>query len=288
MILAGGGLKIIKSLGGLLYMEKHGYLNCIQKYYGTSSGALCAMLLALGYNVNQIIDAFSQLVHDKLFDINLDIDILFERYAIYNTEKFDRLLKSLIGCKLCPSNPSLYKDITALEMYNITKKTLTVSTTNLSTGKVVYMNHLNYPDITVYNMVKMSCAIPIFFEPIEYKGELYADGALLDNFPLNAVPKNELHLTTGLFIDTVTEYCEMPFGNLTNYLTRITNITLTNLSGTSADNIFNITIDDSLNKNIIDAKLTDEKKRDMIREGYNEIKQLVKLKAPKRRNSFTI
>jgi NTE family protein len=47
-----------------------------------------------------------------------------------------------------------------------------------------YLNYKNSPDLLVTYACVMSSCIPIVFNPFEYKNNLYLDGCVLSNFPV--------------------------------------------------------------------------------------------------------
>src|SRR6056297_358295 len=53
------------------------------------------------------------------------------------------------------------------------------SVTNILTGKIEYLSEGN-----VAEAVKASSSIPIIFSPVQINGQLYVDGGLIDNVPI--------------------------------------------------------------------------------------------------------
>lgn len=48
LVLSGGGTKGYEMLGSLKYLEKIGYLDKIETFYGTSIGSIISFFLAIG------------------------------------------------------------------------------------------------------------------------------------------------------------------------------------------------------------------------------------------------
>ena len=286
LVVAGGGFKVIRMIGGLKYMEERGDLNFIQSYYGTSAGSLLCLLLSLGYSVPNIIAIFNEHCNDKLFTLKINIDQFFERYSLYDVTKFVKLIKTLIGCKLNPSNPKEFKDITLRELYEKTNKKLTCTVVSLYDSSVKYYNYINQPDLPVYKLIQMSCSIPLLFEPTEWRGNLYIDGGLIDNFPFSAVPVSELPLTLGLGVKSTPKCKDIFYGDIVNYVNRIANITINHSETRNLHNVVYVSVDERFDDNMIDAKITFEERTEMINAGYNEIKKQLNVKKNIRRKSF--
>jgi predicted acylesterase/phospholipase RssA len=75
-----------------------------------------------------------------------------------------------------------------------------MTTYNLTSRKVEYLNHITYPELSCIDAIRMSCNIPYIFSEFFYKDNEYIDGGLVDNFPLATVPMSRRKI--GLFLDT--------------------------------------------------------------------------------------
>jgi predicted acylesterase/phospholipase RssA len=286
LVVAGGGFKVIRMLGGLKYMEEHKDLKFINSYYGTSAGSLLCLMMSLGYSMPHIIKVFNEHCNDKLLTLKINIDRFFERYSLYDVSKFIKLLRTLIGCKLNPANPSEFKDVTLKELYEKTKKKLTCTVVSLRDSKVKYFNYINQPNLPAYKLVQMSCAIPLIFEPVEWEGDLYIDGGVVDNFPYSAVPEYELPMTLGIGIKSITRSKDISYGDIVSFVSRIANISINHSETRNLHNAIYVSVDERFDDNMIDADITLEERMEMIDAGYNEVKQQLNVKKHVRRKSF--
>ena len=73
LILSGGGIKGIITLGALQYMYDNGKLQNIKHYYGTSVGTMISYLLVIGYSPIEIL---LQIISEKIFDHFKKINII--------------------------------------------------------------------------------------------------------------------------------------------------------------------------------------------------------------------
>jgi NTE family protein len=86
------------------------------------------------------------------------------------------------------------------------KLPLYIAAANLNTGRVVYFNQGN-----IVERIQASAAIPILFEPVEIDGQVYIDGGMLDNFPVEPI-KDQCSKLIGISLNPVRE--EEDFKNL--------------------------------------------------------------------------
>lgn len=89
--------------------------------------------------------------------------------------------KSIFGRKF------IYQDIPDtllpldIETYKKSKSDVVVGVTNAKTGEMEYINEKYAPD--GYLLLQATCALPIVFPPIVYRGTQYYDGGLVDSIP---------------------------------------------------------------------------------------------------------
>ena len=80
-------------------------------------------------------------------------------------------------------------DITMGEVREIYGKRLVFITTELDSGKERRLTPESEPGLPVKVAVRMSMGIPGVFEPFAFEGHLYADGGMINDFPMKALPE---------------------------------------------------------------------------------------------------
>tara|TARA_B100000575_G_C22945745_1_gene547180 strand:- start:312 stop:800 length:489 start_codon:yes stop_codon:yes gene_type:complete len=70
------------------------------------------------------------------------------------------------------------------ELYEHTKINLVLKTTNITKYRIEYINHESDPELSMIDAIRMSSSIPLIFKPITYKNQLYVDGGLCGNYPI--------------------------------------------------------------------------------------------------------
>ncbi len=184
---SGGGIRGISYLGVLKYLEELDILKNIESIAGTSIGALIASLIILGYTSDELYQLTLKIDFGNLQ--NMDITQLITNFGLDSGNGFVNLFKILIERKMKDSN------ITLLQLYEKTGKKLTLVACCLNTGEVVYYDYNSYPNIKLYDAIRVSISIPILFTSPKYKGMNYVDGGLINDFPLDlysGYPKQDI------------------------------------------------------------------------------------------------
>lgn len=183
LTVAGGGVKLIVAIGALRVLEQKNLMKGINKLAGSSAGALICVLLNIGMSADDIEKTvFSQgssIVHE--FFIKIPYHLLFN-YGLYTANKMVKYIQTLFTEKGFDPN------ITFLQLYEKTNKTLVLTGTSLNTMDTFYFNHHTMPNMKVIDALRISISIPIYFTSVEYKindiTHTMVDGGTLNNFPI--------------------------------------------------------------------------------------------------------
>ncbi|GAA4272878.1 patatin-like phospholipase family protein [Aquimarina gracilis] len=160
LVLSGGGFKGVAHIGAIQAFEE---ANIVPKYVsGTSAGAIVGSLYAGGYTPEEIKGFFKK---TSLFKFNR---FTRKKAGFLDSEKFQDDLEVFF-----PDNS-----------FETLQKKLFVTATNLVEGtvKVFSKGPLIKPLLA-------SAAFPGVFTPVLINGELFADGGILDNFPVTPLEK---------------------------------------------------------------------------------------------------
>jgi len=180
LCLSGGALKGLCYIGMLKYfMEKDVFKN-IKAFYGVSVGALACLLFLLGYSYKELKTIILQIEFTSL--VEPCFENFITNFGINKGEKMDNFIKVFID------NKGYHPDITMKGFYEKTGKHFCCVTTDVNLKKEVYVSHENFPELELWKAVRMSCSIPVVFEPVVYKGVTYVDGFLTENVPLPETP----------------------------------------------------------------------------------------------------
>lgn len=182
LVLSGGGLLGISYIGLYKYFEEKKIITNIKSITGCSAGALFGSLFAIGYNSEQLETIVKSLIFKEYLNINVDSILNF-----INTKGFETGKKLNLLIKKCIKDKTGDENITFLqiqEKYNIK---LQIGVTNLTKHKFELFNIDTTPNIPIEKAISASIAIPFIFEPIIIEDDIYCDGGLLDNLPIENV-----------------------------------------------------------------------------------------------------
>ena len=161
LVLSGGGTRGFAHLGVIAALFDSGIKPDVIS--GTSAGAIAGVFVAAGWNPSEILKAFKKGSFFNYTKLQIPRDGLM---------KLDGL-KEIIQKEIAVKN---------LEELNIP---FYVAISNLNSGNVEYRN-----TGAVGETVLASSSIPILFAPVKMDKNLYVDGGLLDNIPIEPI-KND-------------------------------------------------------------------------------------------------
>lgn len=153
--LSGGGARGIVHIGILKALDEAGIK--VNMLTGTSAGAIVGAFYCSGYKPDSI------------------MEIITETRLI----KYVRPAVSMAGLlKLETIMPAFQRYLKNNSFQNL-QIPLIVAATNIKQGKSTFLH-----DGELIRSVLASCAVPVIFKPIEIDGELYIDGGVLNNLPV--------------------------------------------------------------------------------------------------------
>lgn len=155
LVLSGGGVKGIAHIGLLKALKE--YSIEAQIVSGTSVGALVGALYSNGSSIEQMLAFFREtpLVKYNFFT--------FVKAGLMDTEKYHELFKKHFEHHSFETLP----------------KKLYVTATNLQDGEQIL-----FSSGELVRTLLASAALPPVFSPVEINGQLYADGGIMNNFPV--------------------------------------------------------------------------------------------------------
>ena len=188
LVLSGGGLLGISYIGLFKYFEENNTLSNIKSITGCSAGAIFGSLLAVGYNSKELDTIVKSMVFKDYLKINVDSLLNF-----IHTKGLESGKNLSIFINKCIKDKTGDENITFLqiqEKYNIK---LQIGVTNLTKSKFELFNIDTTPNLSIIKAISASIAIPFLFEPIVIGDDIYCDGGLLDNLPMQEIAFKKTH-----------------------------------------------------------------------------------------------
>ena len=201
LVFEGAGVRGIAYCGAVQEMESKKMMDSIERVGGTSSGAIVALMISLGYSGKEIENIISETNFKKFNDGKFffigGINRMKKYYGWYKGKKIEKWLEKIIKEKTGNEN------ITFEELHQKGFKDLYITGTSLNKQKPVIFSHETYPKMKIKDAVRISISIPLYFEPvyIDSTGKIFnrpkqkqgldmmVDGGLLENFPIHIFDK---------------------------------------------------------------------------------------------------
>jgi predicted acylesterase/phospholipase RssA len=244
IVIAGGALKSLSSIGSIAYLEELKLVKGLKHYVGTSAGSIVCLFMVLGYSAQEIVKfLLNNLDNENIASINIDdIFNIMENYGMNLGRNLETFLSNAIYGKM------KVKDATFLDLAKFTGKDLIVCVSNISSEKEEFWNVDTVPNMSIIKAVRTSCSLPILFTPVKYKDELYIDGGLYNNFPIDYFEKsfNGIKDIIGINIRSVTKKSS---DNFIDYISLLFNSVINRLSKD---------YNNELNDNVITLQFEDE------------------------------
>jgi predicted patatin/cPLA2 family phospholipase len=252
LVISGGGIYGSLFLGVLQFLKESGRLNEITHYVGSSIGGMLVCLLACGFDTK---DLYKNMLHVEKYNTCQDIDIgnLFINCGISTGNSIFEYIRDIIGTKH-------NGDITFQELYKKTGKQVTVTSVNVNSMQLEFINHKTFPNIPVWKAIELTCNVPILFTLKEYNGNKYIDGSFSNNFPIDYALN-----VYGFKIDQIYGICKtakldaLKNNDFFAYIQRLIHIILfTNHHHEPSSqtlNILNVHLDKPFNENILEMNI---------------------------------
>ena len=252
LVFEAAGIRGIAYCGALKEMESNKLMNDIERVAGTSSGAIMALTVSLGYSGQEIENLIGQTNFKKFNDGRYlfvgGINRVKKCYGWYRGKKLEKWLGQVIKRKTGNA------DITFEQMHQQGFKDLYVTGTCLNKQRPVIFSYTSYPKMKVRDAVRISAGIPLYFEaifmdssgnivnhPKQKQGlDIMVDGGFLENFPMHVFDEaGSDSLTIGLRIDPDAQIkndqddqvlAEMPLTDLKEYMLAFYTIVIENLN----------------------------------------------------------
>lgn len=265
LVLAGGSIKGISTLGAIQWLLDKNYLEGIKNYIGTSIGSLICYLVVIGYSPIEIMACIcSQKITEKMSCIDINAGLVGKGAVSFNIiqEEIEKMTLSKIGTLL-----------TMKEMYNMFGKKMVFTVYNLTKNKIEYISEDNYPNLPCITAIKMSCSLPLIFEEVKYMDNYYVDGGIGDNFPFDYAKSIGKHII-GIDIDSsCSSYKPMFQTNMLEYLCQFIKIAFS-VKNIEYDSRMHKVITMKLNNiNAFNFNMSTRDKLELFSLGYNQISQ---------------
>ncbi len=227
---------------------------------GVSIGSFILALYILGYSMD---DFLLDVIRADLSDMK---DYTFkEKYSILKGESYKNWIYKLLEKVINPN-------ISLIDLYNKTQIDFTIVAVSLDgDGKIIYFNHSNYPNTSLFTCICASTAIPLIFPPVKYNDMTLVDGSVLDGFPLKLL-KESAKKYPGLSLGVTTTFKQTECENIIMFAGKIVDLMSKHLKYIEEDDetirVIKINTDDF---DLLNFNINEDDKVTLFMRGYNSI-----------------
>jgi len=187
LVFSGGGIKSYAFIGALQALQDCGALSKVKRLSGSSGGAICAGLMAVGFNPQEIADIFSPdatwLFKDQPMLPLFCLPNVFKKFGIHPAKR----LYDYFGVRFKEKCGDA--DVTFKQIYDRLGRELIIPVTNLTTRQCEYCHHTTTPDLSIRLAMRMTMSFPVMYQPVSVeingKKSTYLDGGTLDHYPIH-------------------------------------------------------------------------------------------------------
>jgi NTE family protein len=185
LVLEGGGVKGIAHGGAVCALQSAGLLSEIHTFRGTSAGSVAAALLASGMGCDGMHTALWEIDFNTLAPsggIFSSLELLRTQFGLHDGAQIQAHVERLLAAQL----GNRAGNITFAQLRRKTGKELQITATSVTTSRLTFFDADRTPHVPVALAVRASSTIPVFFTPAIIDGEMFVDGGLLRNMPIDS------------------------------------------------------------------------------------------------------
>ena len=187
LVFQGGGVKGIAYAGALPAFGDE-RLTKVARVAGTSAGAITALGVAVGYDTEQLCKISLAIDYPSFEDGSFPDDVvrLVEEYGWYKGDYAQCFLECLVE-RQTGSKETTFAELHELSRQDPKFKDLFVFGTDVNTYNSVEFSHevADKRDVPLALAARISMSIPFFFAAKELQGDIFVDGGVLRNYPLD-------------------------------------------------------------------------------------------------------
>jgi predicted acylesterase/phospholipase RssA len=182
LVLSGGGPILIQLLASIQELENKHFLSMsnIETMYGTSAGAIVAVMISLGFDWETLNNYVIKRRWNEIFPIHVQ-DILnsYSNKGIFNRTPIEKCFKPLFEAK------DISVDITLKDFFTLTNREIHMYSFEINEYVLHDISYKTHPDLPVIQALHMTCAMPVLIAPVFMENGCYIDGGVACNYPLN-------------------------------------------------------------------------------------------------------
>tara|TARA_B110000211_G_scaffold29105_1_gene29484 strand:- start:1407 stop:2309 length:903 start_codon:yes stop_codon:yes gene_type:complete len=265
LLLPGAGLRGVSYTGAVKALYELDIIDYIENICGVSAGSIVALLLCLELTYKELYALTMKVCsieHLRTFD-NEDIFKVYERYGVESGANIEKIIELILYSKTGRKACTFKLLHTAFP-----NKTLIIAGTNVSTNSTEYFNYTNTPDMEITTAIRISLSVPLIFTKVEYKNNIYTDGGVSCNIPIEYFTE-DIDRTLVILLSDIPDYSEID--HFEKYLWRVFNLLISQGDKYIIHKYRKNIIEVVVHFNSFDiAGLDSNKKNELIDEAYSQ------------------
>jgi predicted acylesterase/phospholipase RssA len=216
LVLSGGAIKCMYLIGALHGMKAFFSFDIFANFntlVGNSSGAIVCFFLSLGFSPFEIFKKLS--TNDNLISVNLNLlsPNQGQRHgrSIFTSQHIFEHVAVILKSRILDPNMSFF------EHFSQTNKKLVVVAFNITTNAEESFSYSSHPEMPVIEALKFSSSIPILFESFSNNKNIYIDGMVSNNFPINVALREKVMNSEILAVTTLQSTYDFSVKNWFNH-----------------------------------------------------------------------
>lgn len=176
LCLSGGGVAGFVHVGVLSYLHENNLNKDVDTIVCTSVGSIVGALHAIGMTPEKMWTALCAMKHTLL-----EYSDISRFFLTFGMDSGEYMIAHLVDVFLSENVSPL---VTFAQIANTKSKRLIITGTNVSKHETIYFSPDTSPDMRVLDAIRISVSIPFLFSAARYDGNIFADGGIMDNYPL--------------------------------------------------------------------------------------------------------
>ncbi|MEB3220634.1 MAG: patatin-like phospholipase family protein [Candidatus Sericytochromatia bacterium] len=198
LVFQGGGVKGSAYAGAIDVLARAGALDRVERVAGTSAGAITATMLAIGAGPEGLMRSVRETDFGSFLDIgwNLlaDANRLLHHYGVAPGQHFAELLGDEVARYTGDRGTTLGQLRAKAEAHPGRFHDLYIVSSNITRQRSQVLCADNHPEMPIWLAVRASMSMPFIFEPVRVGEEVFVDGGLSWNYPVDLFDHPELYL----------------------------------------------------------------------------------------------
>lgn len=182
LVISGGGPIMFQIISGIQELEKKKYFNMkdIETIYGTSAGAIIAVMISLGFDWETLNDYIIKRPWQDVFPFKVqNILDAYTKKGLFDIKTVEKCFKPLFDTK------DISLDITLEDFFNFTKIEIHMFSFEVNEYITHDISYKTHPKLSLLKAVQMTCALPVLVSPVCIEDKCFIDGGVACNYPLN-------------------------------------------------------------------------------------------------------